>query len=223
MKWRVVTSAVAGLFVVLAAMSAAPQGVAEAASSSRYQQTQDGLYLSVVQKQLDMRTVPPLDSSPTSRDVFLRGSVRADIKGPRGFLIQGADFESGYEVGYPVSFAATGISVQMSSPSITLGGTAGVTGGTNPTSPISLNAGVSPSVTFAGPSVSFTVEHGGIKKVALVKSPMSSATATADFSGVQMTVQAAVGPVTIRQYTKMTVRTSTGSAEVVTYGPAWKV
>ncbi len=72
-------------------------------------------------------------------------------------------------------------------------------------------------------TMTFSVEQGGIETVPLVNRPMNQSIAYGDFSGVQMTVKGAIGPVTIRQYTKLKVRTSAGQSEVVTYGPAWKV
>lgn len=212
-----------GALALIIALAVGAQGTANAVGSSRHHKTQDGIYLAVEQRELHMRTYQPLDSSPMSRDVFLGGKTRATIKGPRGTLIQGATFESGYQVGYPVSFAASGVSITLSTPSLSVGGNINIKAPT-PVTPSPVDGGLTATVNvIPAQTFAFTVEHGGIKTVPLVKGAMGQPLAYADFAGVQMIVRAAVGPVTIRQYTKMTVRTSAGSSEVVTYGPAWKV
>ncbi|MFE0750691.1 MspA family porin [Gordonia sp. NPDC058843] len=212
-----------GALALILALSVGAQGTANAVGSSRYHKTQDGIYLAAEQRQLHMRTYQPLDSSPMSRDVFLGGKTKATIKGPRGTLIQGATFESGYQVGYPVSFAASGVSITMTTPSLSVGGQINIRA-PKVDDPVPLDGNVNTTVqVIPAQTFAFTVEHGGIKTVPLVKGAMNQPLAYADFAGVQMIVKAAVGPVTIRQYTKMTVRTSAGQSEIVTYGPAWKV
>lgn len=211
------------LLAAAAGLALIAPSAADAASSSRVQKTQDGIYLEVSQKNLKIRSVPPLDSSPMSREAFLGATNTATITGPRGTLIQSAEFETGYQIGYPVSFAPTGIAVTMSTPSVSVGGGVNISPTITPTE-IPIGGDVSADVTvIPAQTLSFTVEHGGITDVPLAQGAMNSPRASADFAGVHLMVNSAMGPVTVRTYTKMRVRTATGTSEVVTYGPAWRI
>lgn len=214
------------LFVGLAVSVTVAAGPASAATqSSRYLKTQEGLYLAVIQKNIKVRSVPPLDSSPTSREAFLGADTSATIKGPKGSVIQQATFETGYEIGYPVSFAPSGVSITLNTPSLSI--TPGISAGVDVLGPVvKPNAGVTLGATadvLPSQSFAFTVAHGGITEIPLAKVGMSQPAAYADLGGTHITATGAMGPVTVRPYTRMTVLTAAGSSTVVTYGPTQQI
>lgn len=98
-----------------------------------------------------------------SRDAFLGGKIRAEITGPRGKLIQNGKFETGYQIGYPISFAPSGVSIMIATPSIIVGGSVAIKVPTKDepstvSGEIHAEAMIVPSHTM-----SFTVERGELR------------------------------------------------------------
>ncbi|MGL4305848.1 MAG: MspA family porin [Mycobacteriaceae bacterium] len=220
---------VAGLVLSSVVAGTAGLGIAQAdVDFQNVQSTPDGLTLTVTQSETFINAVSSLDSSPFSREAFLNGNNIATVQGPAGAAIAGASFEAGYEVGYPVAFAPTGVQVSLTTPDLSVNGglNAGVTpnisgGNTGVSAGIGLTLGATAGVSstiIPAQSLSFTVEHGGVKDVPLAALSLSSPMAYANFSGVHMMVSGAWGQVTVRPYAKLTVLTAQGQSSVVVYG-----
>ncbi|MCA4994219.1 MspA family porin [Tsukamurella tyrosinosolvens] len=213
----------------------------------RTKTTPDGFKIIIKLLKNKLDAVPPLDSSPFSREAFLAGDNTVKIEGPAGGKLLGASFETGYQIGYPAKVGADGgATVTLTTPDLSVNG--GVNGG--------LNASVTPSIQGQGgvsggqPSGSvgggvtgtlggnvganvgaqskiipsqtatFKIEHGGITEVPIAKIAMTSDFSYLSLSGVHLSASGAAGQMTVRTFTRVIMRTELGSTQHVAYGPA---
>ncbi|NKY17952.1 MspA family porin [Tsukamurella spumae] len=214
---------------------------------TRVKTTPDGFTITIKLLKNRLDAVPPLDSSPFSREAFLAGDNTVKIDGPPGGKLLGASFETGYQIGYPAKVGAEGgATVTLTTPDLS------VNGGVN----TGLNASVTPSVQGQGgisggqPSGSvgggvtgtvggnvganvgaqskiipsqtatFKIEHGGITEVPIAKIALTSPSAYLSLSGVHLSASGAAGQMTVRTFTRVIMRTELGSTQQVAYGPA---
>lgn len=221
-----VAAALATTLFTLAGTGSAAAGV----DASRFLDTPDGLHIEVRESDTSIQSVPPLDSSPLSREAFIDGGHVGEISGPAGAVITGASFEAGYQIGYPVLFAPDGIDVEMKTPDLSVNagvnasvgpsiqvGPMGPSGGGSFT--LGANAGAT-STLIPAQSLKFKVKYGDIRDVPLAQVQLGSPVAYAGFGGVHLKVAGALGPVTVRPYTRMSMTTATGQYSVVTCGRA---
>lgn len=228
-RQRTRTWLAAAVFVVVFAVTGTGSAAA-GVDASRFLDTPDGLHIEVRESDTSIQSVPPLDSSPLSREAFIDGGHTGEISGPAGTKITGAVFEAGYQIGYPVLFAPDGIDVELKTPDLSVNagvnasvgpsiqvGPLGPSGGGSFT--LGANAGAT-STLIPAQSLKFKVKYGDIRDVPLAQVQLGSPVAYAGFGGVHLKVAGALGPVTVRPYTRMSMTTATGQYSVVTYGRA---
>ena len=201
--------------------------------------TPDGVTITIRLLNARVNAVPPLDSSPFSREAFLNGDNTVSVKGPDGATIRGATMETGYHIGFPAKVGADGgATVTLTSPDLTIngglnasvtpsvqgqgsfgsnGGSGTVGGGVSGT--LGGNAGAQSNI-IPKQTASFKVEHGGITEVPVGRIAMSADFAYLSLAGVHLAASGAVGQMTIRTFTRVVIRTEFGSTQAVAYGPA---
>ncbi|SDD36605.1 MspA family porin [Rhodococcus tukisamuensis] len=179
-----------------------------------------GNRLEVSQGDTSIQIVPPLDSSPLSREFFHNGYAQARIEGPGAADAKGSKLTFGYQVGYPV--ALTGASIQLNTPGlgfelehkdvIALG---------DVTDDFALGIGFENRGQLLGDIIPqqnfiFDLQPGGITDVPVVKDKMFDGPgAKIRIGGVQGSVSGAIGQTTIRPYARL--ETADGNI-VMTYG-----
>ncbi|MFC4604544.1 MspA family porin [Rhodococcus kronopolitis] len=175
--------------------------------------------LEIIQGDTRVNSVPPLDSSPFSREFFHNGYAEARITGPAAADAVGSKLTFGYQVGYPI--AITGGSIQINTPA--LGFEAEHTDGAliglipepslllDTENRVELLADIIPQQNLI-----VDLQPGGITDVPLVKDKeFDGPTAKIRVGGVHGSVSGAVGPTTLRPYARL--ETADGDI-VMTYG-----
>ncbi|TQF68413.1 MspA family porin [Rhodococcus spelaei] len=177
--------------------------------------------IEVSQGDTQINAVPPLDSSPLSREFFHNGYAEVQITGPHAADAKATKLTFGYQLGYPI--ALTGATIQLNTPSLgfeletTNALTLGLQQGTNPDLGLALG-GRAELLGDIIPQQNFTLDlqPGGITDVPLVKDKAFDGPGTRiRLAGVHGSVSGAIGPVTIRPY----ARAETAAGDIVmTYG-----
>ncbi|MGW0176178.1 MspA family porin [Rhodococcus sp. NPDC003322] len=176
--------------------------------------------IEVSQGDTQITSVPPLDSSPLSREFFHSGYAEARITGPGADAMEGSKLSFGYQVGYPI--ALTGATIQLNTPALgfEVEGTNGLALTNLLTAP-DLDLAVGGRAELLGdiiPQQNFTfdLQPGGITDVPIVDAKeFSGPGAKIRISGVHGSVSGAIGPVTLRPYARL----ETASGDIVmTYG-----
>lgn len=174
----------------------------------------------ISQGDTQIQSVPPLDSSPLSREFFHSGYVEVNISGPGAATMAGSKLSFGYQVGYPI--ALTGATIQLNTPALgyELEGTNVLTLTnllTAPDADVLLgNRGELLGDIIPQQNFTFDLQPGGITDVPIVDAKeFNGPGAKIRISGVHGSVSGAVGPVTLRPYAK--VQTAAGDI-VMTYG-----
>lgn len=164
--------------------------------------------------------VPPLDSSPLSREFFHSGYAEARISGPTAAATSGT-LSFGYQVGYPISL--TGGTIQLNTPSLgwELESKAGLDLGGLISGNPDATLGVEGRGMLAGDiipqqNLTFDLQPGGITDVPVVQGKaFSGAGAKIRIGNIHGSVSGAIGPVTLRPYARL----ETASGDIVmTYG-----
>ncbi|MFC9789223.1 MspA family porin [Rhodococcus sp. NPDC127528] len=175
----------------------------------------------VSQGDTQINAVPPLDSSPLSREFFHNGYAEVQITGPNAAAAKGTKLTFGYQLGYPI--ALTGATIQLNTPRLGFelehsnNALVGFGGGVAPS--LALNANnrgellgdIIPQQNFT-----FDLQPGGITDVPVVKDKsFDGPGARLRIAGVHGSVSGAIGQVTIRPY----ARAETEAGDIVmTYG-----
>lgn len=213
----------------------------------RVKTTPDGFKITIKLEKNRLDAVPPLDSSPFSREAFLAGDNIVRIDGPPGGKLLGASFETGYQIGYPAKVGADGgATVTLTTPDLSVNGgvntgvnasvtpsiqgQGGVSGGQpsgsvsgGVTGTVGGNAGANVGATskiIPSQTATFKIEHGGITEVPIAKIALTSPSAYLSLSGVHLSASGAAGQMTVRTFTRVIMRTELGSTQQVAYGPA---
>ena len=215
------TTVVLGVIAALIGVWFAGAGTASATAH----QTRDGhtIYLNTyAARATSIGSVDPL-----SREALVSADVHAAVRGiTAGESVQ-ATLEVGYQIGYPVSFAPTGIKVTAHTPELKL------TGGVN--AKIAPNVTISPSggggsvgevggelgaeaTVIPAADLEFEVGAGKVQTVTLAKIAMTQPTADIVLSGIDLSMSNALGAVQVRPYTKISVTTDTGIYVYTHYG-----
>ncbi|GAA4474509.1 MspA family porin [Rhodococcus olei] len=164
--------------------------------------------------------VPPLDSSPLSREFFHDGYAAVRIDGPGAAGATGTKLTFGYQIGYPI--ALTGATIQLNTPRLGFeleGANALVLGLAPP--PVSVGVTTANRGELLGdiiPQQNFTfdLQPGGITDVPIVDGKtFDGPGALLRIAGIHGSVSGAIGQVTVRPYAR--VETSGGDI-VMTYG-----
>ncbi|MFC9789224.1 MspA family porin [Rhodococcus sp. NPDC127528] len=168
-----------------------------------------------------VNAVPPLDSSPLSREFFHNGYAEVQITGPHAAEAKGTKLTFGYQLGYPI--ALTGATIQLNTPGLGFelehsdNALVGFGGATPPTLVLNANNRAELLGDFI-PQQNFTLDlqPGGITDVPVVKDKSFDGPGTRiRVAGVHGSVSGAIGQVTIRPY----ARAETEAGDIVmTYG-----
>jgi hypothetical protein len=164
--------------------------------------------------------VPPLDSSPLSREFFHSGYAEARISGPGADSMSGSKISFGYQVGYPI--ALTGATIQLNTPGLGFEseGTGGIIFG-DIFDENNIEIGFENRNMLAGDIIPqqnliFDLEPGGITDVPVIEDKeFGGPFAKIRIGNVHGSVSGAIGPVTLRPYAK--VELASGDI-VMTYG-----
>ncbi|CRK51042.1 Porin MspA [Rhodococcus sp. RD6.2] len=167
--------------------------------------------------------VPPLDSSPLSREFFHSGYAEARISGPGADSMSGSKISFGYQVGYPI--ALTGATIQLNTPGLgyELESKNGIDligflpGGDDPDFILGFeNRGMLAGDIIPQQNLIFDLEPGGITDVPVIEDKeFGGPFAKIRIGNVHGSVSGAIGPVTLRPYAK--VELASGDI-VMTYG-----
>ncbi|WP_433654636.1 MspA family porin [Nocardia sp. CA-128927] len=186
--------------------------------------TLDGFQLMVTEANTTARSVPPLSGNPLSREGFVSSVAIGQVDGPPGASLGGATLDIGVEVGVPWSLQNIGVDVYTPSIGVNGGVNAGVTVpltlGTSPSIGISPSVGASAGVTatvLPAQEVTFSVTPGSITEKSIAKLSLTSQLVYLDLSDIHLSVDGAIGPVTARLYTKLTLATAAGNTERTVY------
>lgn len=167
--------------------------------------------------------VPPLDSSPLSREFFHSGYAEARISGPGADSMTGSKLSFGYQIGYPI--ALTGASVQLNTPGLgwELENTGNLDligflpGGDEPDIIIGTeNRGMLAGDIIPQQNLTVDLEPGGITDVPIVEDKeFDGPGARIRIGNIHGSISGAIGPVTLRPYAR--VELASGDI-VMTYG-----
>ncbi|MFF0813729.1 MspA family porin [Rhodococcus sp. NPDC003318] len=177
----------------------------------------------VIQGDTSIVGVPPLDSSPLSREFFHSGYAEARISGPGADSMAGSRISFGYQVGYPI--ALTGASIQLNTPGLgwELENTGNLDligflpGGDAPDIIIGTeNRGKLAGDIIPQQNLTFDLAPGGITDVPVVQDKeFDGPGARIRIGNIHGSVSGAIGPVTLRPYAR--VELASGDI-VMTYG-----
>lgn len=218
------------LLIVIAAVALATSLVAGPADARTYK-TREGLDITLTASKLRAKKVPALDGSPLSGEAFLSSDVHAALRGIDGKTVR-ATVEVGYQIGYPVSVAPSGVKITAHTPSLKL------TGG--------VNAKIAPEVTISGSGgggkigeigaelgaeatvipaadLEFEVGAGKITTVTLAEIALTKPVADIVLSGVELNITNALGPISVRPFAKISVTTDTGVYVYYDHGPTSRI
>lgn len=197
-----------------------------ATASAATHHTREGVGIELTAAQVSVKKIPPLDSSPTSAEALLSSDVHAALTGIEGKKVK-VTLELGYQVGYPVSIAPTGVKITAHTPDLKL--TSGVnikaapevsasgTGAGLSVGEVGAEVGAEATV-IPSADVEFEVGAGKITTVPLAEIALTKPTANIVLSGVELHVTNAIGPVSVRPFAKISVSTETGVYVYYAYG-----
>ena len=162
-----------------------------------------------------------------SREALLSADVHAAVRGIKDGEAVQATLEVGYQIGYPVSFAPTGVKVTAHTPELKLN--AGVNAKIAPTVNISSSGGGgsigeigaeagAEATVIPSADLEFEVGAGKVTTVTLAEIALTRPTADIVLSGIQLSMSNALGAVQVRPYAKISVTTDTGIYVFTEYG-----
>lgn len=179
-----------------------------------------GNRVEVSQGDTSINAVPPLDSSPLSREFFHNGYAQVRIDGPSAAEFKGTKLSFGYQIGYPI--ALTGASIQLNTPGLgfELEHTDAIIFGDlfgDPNVELGFeNRGMLAGDIIPQQNLTFDLEPGGITDVPLVsEKEFDGPGARIRLAGVHGSISGALGQVTLRPYAR--VETESGDI-AMTYG-----
>lgn len=208
----VVAALVAATLAMMTALTAGA-GTAEAKTHT----TASGHTINLTANTISARSLGSVDLF--SREAVIAANVRASIEGIEPGDVVQATLEVGYKIGYPVSFAPTGVKVTAETPSLTLN--AGVnakiapevtisgSGGGGAIGEIGAEAGAEATV-IPPASLEFDVGAGKVTDVTLAEIALTRPLAEIALTNVQLSMSNALGPVQVRPYATISVTTDTG-------------
>lgn len=220
-----------GVLLAVAAAVAMSTSLLAGPAEATTHHTREGVDITLTASKLRAKKVPALDGSPLSGEAFLSSDVHAALKGIDGKTVR-ATVQVGYQVGYPVSIAPSGVKVTAHTPELKL------TGG--------VNAKIAPQVTISGSGgggsigeigaelgaeatvipaadLEFEVGAGKITTVTLADIALTQPVADIVLSGVELNVTNALGPISVRPFAKISVTTDTGVYVYYDHGPTRRI
>lgn len=182
--------------------SAAPH-TSSFADRSSTKTTDDGWRVTATKAREQVRSVPPLNRSPFTREGFLSLRAAGSIAGAGKAAINAGTVTGGFEVGCNTD--------------VTSGATIGVAGGPNAT----LNISYPPALGVGAnlqPSISSTLRPGTITDISLGTKSLAAAAGAITLNGVHVRVDGCLGPVAIRAYVTVAISTALNDDSVNVYG-----
>ncbi|MFW0791508.1 MspA family porin [Gordonia sp. CPCC 205333] len=182
-------------------------GSATAASSfadrTVSKRTDDGWIVSASKLREKVRSVPPLDQSPWTREGYLSLKGAADIRGVGKTAVNSGALSVGFAVACNTD--------------VTSGITLGVTGG--PTAQMSIT--YPPALVIGAqvlPNVSTTLRPGTISDVSFGTKKLAAAHAGIELDGVHLKVSGCLGPVAVRACVSVAISTPLNDNTIHVYG-----
>lgn len=166
--------------------------------------TANGDRVTVSQGDTVITSVPPLDSSPLSREFFYDGYTEITIDGPTTATAAKVTF--GYQIGYPIALPQATITLTTPGVGFELESTDGVALAPVPVPVLDLT--VTTRTELLGdiiPQQNLTADlkPGGITDVPIVDAkPFDGNTVKIRVAGIHGAISGAIGPVTVRPYAK---------------------
>ncbi|RPA65700.1 porin [Gordonia oryzae] len=162
-----------------------------------------------------------------SREALLSADVHAAVRGIKDGEAVRATLEVGYQIGYPLSFAPSGVKVTAHTPELKLN--AGVNAKIAPTVNISSGGGGgsigevggelgAEATVIPSADLEFEVGAGKVTTVTLAEIALTRPTADIVLSDIQLSMSNAIGAVQVRPYAKISVTTDTGIYVFTQYG-----
>ncbi len=219
-----------GVAAVLAGVLAASGLLAGPAQAATYQ-TREGLAIELAAAQQSVRKIPALDSSPMSGEALLSSNVHAAVDNIGTKTVR-ATLELGYQIGYPVSVAPSGVKITAHTPELKLSSglnaklapnvTIGGTGGGGSLGEIGAEVGAEATV-IPSADLEFEVGAGKITTVTLAEIALTKPVADIVLSGVGLNMTNALGPINVRPFAKISVSSETGVYVYYAYGKTTEI
>ncbi|GAA1463381.1 MspA family porin [Williamsia maris] len=165
--------------------------------------TDDGWRVTATKSHEHVRSVPPLNQSPWTREGFLSLKAAGGIAGAGSSPVTAGTVTGGFQVGCNTDVSS--------------GATIGIAGGPNATLNISYPPalGVGASVQ---PSISSTLKPGTITDIPLGTKKLAAARGAITTDGIHIRVDGCLGPVTLRSYVTVAISTPANDNTINVYG-----
>ncbi|MFE3195438.1 MspA family porin [Nocardia sp. NPDC059240] len=173
--------------------------------------TDDGWTLSVTKTSENLDRYPNLAATMFTREGFVSLKAIAEVSGAGGQPISAGTLTLGYQLGCQVD-VSNGLTLGMG---FSIGPNASVTISQFP----SVSVGASASVS---PNISTTLKPGSIATIDFGSKPLAGPRASITAEGVEIKIDACMGPVTLRSYATARISTPAADNTVTVYGdPIW--
>ena len=164
--------------------------------------TADGWKVTAVKAGERVRSVPPLNQSPWTREGFLSLRGEGRIAGEGSVPVDAGVVTIGYQIGCNTE---------------TGGVTLGISGGPS----VQMSISYPPAVVLGAqvmPNISTTLRPGTIADIPFGTKQMRGGSAGISLEGVHVKVDGCVGPVAVRAYTRVAIATSQNDTSIHLYG-----
>ncbi|MFB8004987.1 MspA family porin [Nocardia sp. NPDC056000] len=181
------------------------------ADKNRVVDTDDGWQLSITKTSENLDRYPNLAATMFTREGFVALKAVAEVRGTGTQAISTGTVALGYQIGCQVD-VSNGLALGMG---FSVGPNASVTISQFP----SVSVGASASVS---PNISTTLKPGSIATIDFGTKPLAGPRASITADGIEVKIDACMGPVTLRSYATARISTPTADNTVTVYGdPIW--
>ncbi|MFF3223687.1 MspA family porin [Nocardia suismassiliense] len=205
-------SAAAVSTVLLAGVwTAGVAGADPVADKYRQTVTDDGWALAVTKTSENLDRYPNLATTMFTREGFVSLKAVAEVTGAGSAPVSAGSVGLGYQIGCQVD-VSTGLTLGM-------GFSVGPNASLNISYPPSVSLGASASVS---PNISTTLKPGSIATIDFGVKPLAGPRASITAEGVEVKIDACMGPVTLRSFATARISTPLADNTVTVYGdPIW--
>ncbi len=177
--------------------------------ADKYRQTitDDGWTLAVTKTNENLDRVPNLAATMFTREGFVSLKAVAEVSGGGSAPISAGSLGLGYQIGCQVD-VSTGLTLGM-------GVSVGPNASLNISYPPSVSLGASASVS---PNISTTLKPGSIATIDFGTKPLAGPRASITAEGVEVKIDACMGPVSLRSFATARISTPTADNTVTVYG-----
>ncbi|GAA1463279.1 MspA family porin [Williamsia maris] len=165
--------------------------------------TDDGWRVTATKSRENIRSVPPLNASPWTREGFLSLRSAGTITGAGSSPINSGTVTGGFQIGCNTD--------------VTSGATVGIAGGPNATLNISYPPALGVGASIQ-PSISSTLKPGTITDIPLGSKKLAADRGAITATGVHIKIDGCLGPVTLRSYVNVAISTPLNDDTVNVYG-----